>query len=84
MSPSLYSRLKKIIVEQLGVDEDEVVPDASFVADLNADHQELLDLVMTLEEVFGVEIPPDAVARFFLREEATVQAVADYLEEQLE
>ncbi len=84
MSPSLYSRFKKIIVEQLGVDEDEVTREASFTEDLNADPQELLELVMTLEEEFGIEIPPDEAVQFFTREEATVQDALDYLEEQLE
>ncbi|MGI8829991.1 MAG: acyl carrier protein [Candidatus Limnocylindria bacterium] len=51
-----YDRLKKIIVEQLGVDEEEVTPTASFVEDLNADSLDLVELIMSLEEEFGMEI----------------------------
>jgi len=51
-----YERLKKIIVEQLGVDEEEVTPTASFVEDLNADSLDLVELIMSLEEEFGMEI----------------------------
>jgi acyl carrier protein len=49
-------RLKKIIAEQLSVSEDEVTPDASFIEDLNADSLDLVELIMTLEEEFGVKI----------------------------
>ncbi|MGH2445902.1 MAG: acyl carrier protein [Candidatus Limnocylindria bacterium] len=51
-----YDRLKKIIVEQLGVDEEEVTQQASFVEDLNADSLDLVELIMSLEEEFGMEI----------------------------
>jgi len=51
-----YDRLKKIIVEQLGVDEEEVTAQASFVEDLNADSLDLVELIMSLEEEFGMEI----------------------------
>ena len=51
-----YERLKKIVVEQLGVEEDEVKPEASFVDDLNADSLDLVELIMSLEEEFGTEI----------------------------
>ena len=53
---STYDRLKKIVVEQLGVDEEEVKPEASFVDDLNADSLDLVELIMSLEEEFGTEI----------------------------
>ena len=53
---STYDRLKKIVVEQLGVDEAEVKPEASFVDDLNADSLDLVELIMSLEEEFGTEI----------------------------
>ena len=56
---STYDRLKKIVVEQLGVDEDEVKPEASFVDDLNADSLDLVELVMGLEERFDVTIPEE-------------------------
>ena len=51
-----FERLKKIVVEQLGVDEEEVKPEASFVDDLNADSLDLVELIMSLEEEFGTEI----------------------------
>ena len=53
---STYDRLKKIVIEQLGVDEGEVNPEASFVDDLNADSLDLVELIMSLEEEFGTEI----------------------------
>ena len=56
MTASTYERLKKIIVEQLGVDEADIKPEASFVDDLNADSLDLVELVMSLEEEFGTEI----------------------------
>src|SRR6476469_4148178 len=51
-----YERLKKIVVEQLGADEDEVKPEASFVDDLNADSLDLVELIMSSEEELGTEI----------------------------
>lgn len=56
-APDLEARLKKIIGEQLGVDEDQIVPSASFTDDLGADSLDLVELIMSLEEEFGVEIP---------------------------
>ena len=53
-------RVKKIIVDQLGVEEDLVTPDASFVDDLGADSLDTVELVMAFEEEFGCEIPDDA------------------------
>ncbi|MCD8500074.1 MAG: acyl carrier protein [Gammaproteobacteria bacterium] len=54
---TVEARVKKIIVEQLGVKEDAVTPKASFVDDLGADSLDTVELVMALEEEFGVEIP---------------------------
>lgn len=56
---SIEERVKKIIVEQLGVSDDQVTPDASFVDDLGADSLDTVELVMALEEEFDVEIPDD-------------------------
>jgi len=56
VTSSTYDRLKKIVVEQLGVDEEDVKPEASFVDDLNADSLDLVELIMSLEEEFGTEI----------------------------
>ncbi len=52
-------RIKKIIVEQLGVNEDQVKPEAKFVEDLGADSLDIVELVMALEEEFGTEIPDE-------------------------
>jgi acyl carrier protein len=75
----VYARLKRIIVEQLAVDEDEVSPEASFYDDLNADAVELVELLTAVEEEFGVEIPD-----FQARKLSTVQDLVDLLDEQLE
>ncbi|MBN8940953.1 MAG: acyl carrier protein [Rhizobiales bacterium] len=56
----IADRVKKIVVEQLGVDAEKVVPAASFIDDLGADSLDTVELVMAFEEEFGVEIPDDA------------------------
>ena len=71
-----YERLKKIIVEQLGVDEEEVQPQASFVEDLNADSLDLVELIMSLEEEFGMEISDEDAERIQKVSDAT-----EYIEE---
>ena len=60
---AVADKVKSIIVEQLGVDEEEVTPDASFVDDLGADSLDTVELVMAFEEEFGVEIPDDAAEK---------------------
>ena len=57
---SIEERVKKIVVEQLGVKDDQVTPSASFVDDLGADSLDTVELVMAFEEEFGIEIPDDA------------------------
>jgi len=54
-----FDKVKEIIVEQLGVEEDEVTPEAAFVDDLGADSLDLVELVMAFEEAFDTEIPDD-------------------------
>jgi acyl carrier protein len=71
-----YERLKKIVVEQLGVDEAEVKPEASFVDDLNADSLDLVELIMSLEEEFGMEISDEEAERI-----KTVGDAIEYIEE---
>ena len=56
----IANRVKKIVVEHLGVDEGKAVPEASFIDDLGADSLDTVELVMAFEEEFGVEIPDDA------------------------
>ena len=60
MSATIEEKVKKIIVDQLGVDEVEVTPEAKFIDDLGADSLDTVELVMALEEEFGIEIPDDA------------------------
>jgi acyl carrier protein len=76
VTASTYERLKKIVIEQLGVDEEQVVPEASFVDDLNADSLDLVELIMSLEEEFGAEISDEDAERI-----RTVQDAVDYVEE---
>ncbi|MBW7836100.1 MAG: acyl carrier protein [Sphingomonadales bacterium] len=59
----IADKVKKIIVEQLGVDEAKVVEDAKFVDDLGADSLDTVELVMALEENFGIEIPDEAAEK---------------------
>jgi acyl carrier protein len=76
--PTIHERLQKIIVDQLGVDENEVVPNASFVEDLNADSLDLVELIMSLEEEFKLQISDEDAEKI-----TTVQEAADYIEEHL-
>ena len=73
---TIYDRLKGIVTEQLGVDEEEVTPEASFVDDLNADSLDLVELIMSLEEEFGLEISDEDAEKI-----QTVGDAASYLEE---
>jgi acyl carrier protein len=59
VSAGLDEKVKKIIVDQLGVDEGEVTPEAKFIDDLGADSLDTVELVMALEEEFGIEIPDE-------------------------
>lgn len=76
MATDTLARVKKIIMEQLGVEEAEVVPTASFVDDLNADSLDLVELIMSLEEAFGMEISDEDAERI-----VTVQDAVDYIAE---
>ncbi len=60
MSDDVAARVKKIVIEHLGVDADKVVDNANFIEDLGADSLDTVELVMAFEEEFGVEIPDDA------------------------
>jgi acyl carrier protein len=73
---TLEERVKKIIVEQLGVEESEVTPAASFVDDLGADSLDTVELVMAFEEEFGAEIPDEDAEKL-----QTVGDVTKYIEE---
>lgn len=75
MSESNFDRVKKIVVEQLGVEADKVTAEASFIEDLGADSLDTVELVMAFEEEFEIEISDD-VAQKILK----VQDVVDYIE----
>ena len=70
------ARVKKIVVEHLGVDEDKVTDGASFIDDLGADSLDTVELVMAFEEEFGCEIPDDAAEKIL-----TVKDAVNYIEE---
>jgi acyl carrier protein len=76
---AIYERLKAIIVGQLGVDERKVVPSASFTKDLKADSLDLVELVMSLEEEFHLQIPDKDAKKI-----KTVQEAVDYLKDRLQ
>ena len=69
-------RVKKIVVEHLGVEQDKVTENASFIDDLGADSLDIVELVMAFEEEFGVEIPDDAAEKI-----STVKDAIDYIEQ---
>lgn len=69
-------RVKKIIAEQLGVEPDEVTPEASFVEDLGADSLDTVELVMALEEEFEIEIPDEDAEKIL-----TVGKALEYIKE---
>ena len=56
---AVEEKIKKIIAEQLGVEEEDITPDSSFVEDLGADSLDTVELVMAFEEAFGIEIPDE-------------------------
>ena len=71
---SIEDKVKKIIVEKLSVDLEEVVPEASFVDDLGADSLDLVELIMSMEEEFDTEIPDEDAEKLI-----TVQDALDYI-----
>ena len=78
MSMTPEERLKKIIAEQLSVNEEDITPEAHFIDDLNADSLDLVELIMSLEEEFGVKIPDEDADKI-----QTVQDAMDYLHEHM-
>jgi len=78
---TIFERVKKIVIEQLGVEDKEVMPSASFVDDLGADSLDLVELIMTLEDEFSnpsqkIEIPDEDAEKII-----TVQNAIDYLKD---
>lgn len=79
---TIFEKIKPIVVEQLGVEEKDVVPTASFVEDLGADSLDLVELIMSLEEAFStperkLEIPDEAAEKI-----VTIQDAIDYIKDQ--
>ena len=75
MSDEVKSKVKKIVADHLGVDEEKVTEEASFIDDLGADSLDTVELVMAFEEKFGIEIPDDAAETI-----QTVQNAIEYIQ----
>jgi acyl carrier protein len=74
-NPEIVEKVKQIIAEQLGVDENDISPSSSFVDDLGADSLDTVELVMALEEAFSIEIPDDDAEKI-----RTVNDAMDYID----
>jgi len=72
----IFDKVKEIIVDQLGVEEDEVTLESSFIEDLGADSLDIVELIMALEEEFGLEIPDDEAEKL-----STVNDAIEYIRE---
>jgi acyl carrier protein len=79
--PTVYDRVKKVIVAQLGVDESQVTLNASFVEDLNADSLDLVELIMALEEEFSKGTTKIEISDEDAEKIQTVQDAVDYITE---
>ncbi len=79
MATDLEQRVSAIIVEQLGVTREEIVPEASFTDDLRVDSLQMVELVMAMEETFDIEIPDEDAEKI-----QTIGDVVSYLKEKLE
>ena len=82
MSDELNERVKKIIVEQLGVEESKVKPEASFIEDLGADSLDTVELVMALEEQFDTEIPDEDAQKILTVKDAIEYVNSKVLEKE--
>ena len=76
MSNDISDRVKKIVIEHLGVEDDKVTENASFIDDLGADSLDTVELVMAFEEEFGCEIPDDAAEKI-----VTVKDAVDFIQQ---
>ena len=72
---STFDKVKEVIVDKLGVEEDKIETNSSFVDDLGADSLDTVELIMQLEEEFGIEIPDESAEKM-----TTVQQAVDYIE----
>ena len=75
----MFEKIKNIIVEQLGIDESKVTPEASFIDDLGADSLDMVELIMAIEEEFDIEIPDSDAEKV-----VTVGDVVDYIKENVQ
>jgi acyl carrier protein len=73
---AVFAKVKEIIVDQLGVEAEEVTPEAHFIEDLGADSLDIVELVMALEEEFGLEIPDEEAEKI-----STVNDAVEYIRE---
>lgn len=78
MVGDIFERVKKIVIEQLGVNESQITGDASYIDDLGADSLDTVELVMALEEEFGLEIPDDDAERI-----TTIDQTVTYIKEKI-
>jgi acyl carrier protein len=76
MSEEVLSKVKSIVAEKLGIEEDKIKPESAFADDLDADSLDIVDLIMALEEEFNIEIPDEEAEKI-----ATVGDAVDYIEE---
>ena len=72
---STFDKVKEVVIDKLGVEDDKIVSEASFVDDLGADSLDTVELIMQLEEEFGIEIPDEDAETI-----TTVQAAVDYID----
>jgi acyl carrier protein len=72
---STIEKVIEVVIDKLGVEEDKIVPDASFIDDLGADSLDTVELIMQLEEEFGIEIPDEDAETI-----TTVKKAVDYIE----
>lgn len=75
----ILEKVKEIVAEQLGVDEDDIVPEASFIDDLGADSLDIVELIMALEEEFDMEIPDEEAEKI-----VTVGDAVEYIKKHKE
>jgi len=75
---TVTEKVKEMIVEQLGVNESEVVPEAKFIDDLGADSLDIVELIMALEDVYGIEIPDEDAEKM-----ETVGDAINYIEKRM-
>lgn len=74
MSNQIFDKVKAIIVDQLGVEDEEVKPESSFIEDLGADSLDIVELIMALEEEFEIEVPDEDAEKLL-----TVSDAVDYI-----